>query len=516
MAAWRRAAVFAVLGLLAARGIAAEVSLTLLYTADLHGHFEATAAGGDAALSGGLLRCAALIRALREQEPNLLLLDGGDLFQGTAAGYLDRGDTVMSAVRMLGYDALVPGNHEFDWGAANLLRLYRQGGIPVLAANLRPAAGGGRDAPPWQPFLIRELSGVRVAVVGLANPLTASWIRPRLLDGLEFQGSVAALRRILPAVRQQQPDVLVLAAHQGWRRWGDNPANEINAIARAFPEFDVILGAHSHQAVESAEVNGVLYVQPECHGRWLAKVSLRVDPARRRVTWRRSELLAAGPGVAPDPILARACAGALAGAREVLDREVGRAAADHEAASRYPGQSRVQALIARAIAEATGAEVVFHGALSEAALRRGRIRMRDLWRIVPYENTLAVAALTPDELREILEENSRFLKSEQFRGVYGIVYDLRPSRPEGDRVSRLRLADGREPEPDRRLRVAFNSHDLASAGGRFPRLREIAERPSSRLEETDLDTREAVLAYIRKHTPLDVPAEEGARLAKGK
>lgn len=508
-----RLVALALLCLLAGLAPGREVSVTLLYTADIHGHLEPGLAPGSSTPSGGLLRCASLVRDIRRRETNVLLIDGGDLFQGTAVSWLTRGRVMSDAVKTMGYDALVPGNHEFDWGVAGLLDLYDRAQVPVLAANIAPADAPGA-AQPWRPFLVKELPGVSVAVVGLANPLTPCWIRPRLLGGLSFEQSVSAIRRILPAVRERKPDVLVLAVHQGWREWGDDAANEINAIARAFPEFDVILGAHTHQAVNGADLHGILYLQPECHGRWLAKVTLRVDTEKHRVVGRHAELVAVGTDVRPDSALAAACAGALQAERDYLGQTLGRADAELTAQTRFPGQSQTQSLIGRAILEAVAADAVFHGALSEAGLSCGPIDLRDVWRIVPYENTIGVARLTLDEVREVLEENSRYLKTGHFRGVVGLTYELYPSQPPGARVRNIRLADGRVPPDGERIRVAFNSHDLASAGRRFLRLREIADRPGSRLEETDVDTREAVVAYIRKHSPLNESAAAGARIVR--
>lgn len=511
-----RIALIAACCLLAGWGLGSDISLTLLYTADIHGELAGSSEDDQGEPAGGLLRCATLVREIRARETNVVLLDGGDLVQGSAATFLSRGAVMSAAVKAMRYDALVPGNHEFDWGASNLFRLYAQAEIPVLAANISSAAGPG-NAVPWRPFLVKDVAGVRVAVVGLANPLTASWIRPRLLNGLEFEPSVAALRRILPAVREQHPDVLVLVAHQGYRQWGDDAANEINAIARAFPEFDVILGAHTHQAVEGFDLRGIVYIQPECYGRRLAKVNLQVDPERRRVTKRVAELVDVKADIKPDPALESLCAKDLQAARAYLHQTIGKAAAALPARSDFPGQSAIQTLLARSILEAVEADLVFHGTLTAAALGAGRISMADVWRIVPYENTIGVAHLTLDELREILEENSRYLKSDQFRGVYGVTYELvkdRSGGPKDYKVRNIRLNDGCALKDGERLRVAFNSHDLASAGTRFARLRQIVERPASRLEETDVDTREAVIAYIRKHQPLEEKAVEGVRIAR--
>jgi 2',3'-cyclic-nucleotide 2'-phosphodiesterase (5'-nucleotidase family) len=215
--------------------------------------------------------------------------------------------------------------------------------------------------------------------------------------------------------------------------------------------------------------------------------------------------------VAPDPALSALVSNRLAAAERLLDEEIGVLGAPLEAKSKYPGQSPVQALIARAIAGATGAELVFHGTLSQADLKPGPLTVRDVWRLVPYENTLGVVSLTGEDLRAILEENAALWSSRQtqFRGVLGVTYELDPKAAPGQRVRALRLADDRELGPGERVRVAFNSFDLASGGDRFPCLREIAERPESAAEPAH--TRQAVTTTS---API-APRRAGAGAAPG-
>ncbi|MFH1476368.1 MAG: bifunctional UDP-sugar hydrolase/5'-nucleotidase [Verrucomicrobiota bacterium] len=556
--------------LLAPALLAREVTVTLLHTADVHGRVAAVNSERENKPGGGLLRCATRIAEIRRRDANVILVDCGDLFQGAPESFLTRNRIIVESVRQLQYDALVPGNHEFDGGVEALDRFYEQAKIPVLAANIRssrePALPGAGA------FLCKEVDGVRVAILGLTTPLIPMWSRPHLLGDMTFEDSLSALRRVMPLVRAQKPDILVLAAHQGWRKWGDDPANEINAIARAFPEFDVILGAHTHQAVEWETVHGVAYTQAGCYGLWLGVVRLVFDTQSRRVKSKQIQLLAVDSGVAPDKALEDQTARSLKETKTYLDQEVGVAAVELKPVSRGRGQSAIQTLIAAAIAERVQADVVIHRALTEASLRAGPITMRDVWRIVPYENYIGVAHLTLDELRQILEENSGFFKSREFRGVYGLTYELQPKAAPGKRVSNIQLTskcrmknaecridgDGKEKQAnpegglptdvsgdlsgvalakpevlakagDRpahrsplgengmptpaRVRVAFNSYDMASAGGRFPRLRAILDQSTSCLEEyPDADTRDAVLAYIRRHQPLDVKAAPGAHV----
>lgn len=517
-------------GLSTAPLAAREVTITLLHTTDIHGHVAPVMSGRDAEPGGGLLRCASRIREIRGSDTNVILVDVGDLLAGSAESFITQGGVVTEAVRQLRYDALVTGNHEFDGGVVALRRFYENCGVPVLAANIRaprePVFCGAR------PFLCKDVDGVRVGIVGLSNPLIPMWSRPRLLGDVTVESSLTALRRVMPLVREQKPDILVLAVHQGWRE-RDDPANEIRAITKAFPEFDVILGAHSHQAVEWKTVNGIAYTQAGSYGLWLGVVRMVYDANTRRIKSKQIELLPVDSTVLPDKALENSTAASLRKAAQYLNREVGVAAVELKPTSRVAGQSAIQTLIAAAIAERVQADVVFHGTLSEESLRAGRVTMRDVWRIVPYDNYIGVAYLTLDELREILEENGGFFKSRNFRGVYGLTYDLTPGAESGRRVRNVRLTgdrkdgpektddgrrtteDGSEKMADRRVRVAFNSYDMASAGGRLNRLRAIIDQPGSRLEECpDADTREAVRAYLLKHQPLDIQAAPGVSVVR--
>jgi 2',3'-cyclic-nucleotide 2'-phosphodiesterase (5'-nucleotidase family) len=143
------------------------------------------------------------------------------------------------------------------------------------------------------------------------------------------------------------------------------------------------------------------------------------------------------------------------------------------------------------------------------------VRRRDAWRLVPYENRIGVLSLTAQELREVLEENAVLAGSIHFLGAYGVSYELRPDAPRGKRVGDLSLAGGEKPHPRRRFRVAFNSYSLASGGGRFPALRRLADSPTSRARMTDIDTRSALVDYIRKRSPVCVREGTGVRVARG-
>ncbi len=147
--------------------LARPIDITVLYTTDIHGHLQPTSDYDGNQGVGGMLRCATRIEQIRSEKENVLLVDCGDLIQGSAESYLTEGRSTIQAMEYLAYDAWTLGNHEFDWGLPKLLALHDTTRLPMLAANIvgRPAAN---------PIHCRACSrlscvnvkGVRVAVVG--------------------------------------------------------------------------------------------------------------------------------------------------------------------------------------------------------------------------------------------------------------------------------------------------------------------------------------------------------------
>ena len=479
------------------------VEIRILHTTDIHGHILPTRDYDGNENVGGLLRCATLIRQLRAERSNVLLVDCGDLYQGSAESFLTGGRIMIRALNELDYDAWALGNHEFDWGLEKLIAVQDAASVAILSANIVTRPDLKNPLSRVKPFVIKEMDGLRVAILGLITPGVPSWSRPDLLGGLEFERSVKALSRVMPAVREASPDIIILATHQGYKPHGDDHANEIKAIAAAFPEIDVIIGGHSHRPVEDIRLGETLYAQAGYYANWLGCLDLSYDTVSRRLVNRSARVIPIGAQYEEDAALKGLFKEDLDRAEKYLSEKVGETRSTLSAAPDAMGRSPIQYLIARAIAEATRADVVLHGALSEDDLLAGEILMKDVWRMVPYENRIGVLMLTSSEITEILNENMRNRGGIQFMSAYGLDFDT--ERRDGNTVvSRLRLPDGSPLHPRKRFRVALNSYVLASGGTRFPTVRRLADQPESRLEVTTLDTRTVVTDYIRKHSPLSL------------
>lgn len=483
--------------------LARQVSITILHTTDLHGTIWPTSDYDGNADRGGFLRCAATIQAIRSTNENVVVIDCGDTFQGSPENYLAKGRLLIDGMNAMKYDAWVLGNHEFDWGPEALRALHDRAQTPFLAANLYFMPGVESWLPGVRPYVIKEISGVRIAIIGLVTPGVPRWSRPQLLNGALFRRSVETLQAVMPAVKAEEPDVIVVAAHQGHRSRGDDFANEIQAIAKAFPEIDVLLGGHTHTAIEEMRLGNVLYTQAGYHGIWLGEVGVTYDTVSRSVVSKSSTLHLMDKDVPFHQGLMDEWADELNRASNLLDRVVGHLDEPLSSKPDSHASSSMQKFICRAIAEGTGADIVLHGSLAEEPVAAGTVTYRDVWKIVPYENTIGLISVTPAEIRDILAESFARPLTHQSLGAYGCLFDLeRTAR--GPQVSNLRDGEGLPLHPRKRYKVALNSYVLASGGERNLRAREIAELPESRLIMLDIDTRELVMRYLKQH---DNPAE---------
>jgi 2',3'-cyclic-nucleotide 2'-phosphodiesterase/3'-nucleotidase len=488
---------------------AREIPITILHTCDLHGNVLPTESYEGQTNLGGIARCATVIRQVRASERNVLLLDAGDTIQGAAISYLSRGQVMVKALNLLRYDAWCWGNHEFDWGLKPLADCADRAEMPILNANVVCGEGtnavASRILSRVRPYQLVEIDGVKVGIIGLNTPGIPNWSRRPLIAGLKFVDSVETLRPIIPALRRAGAKVLVLVCHQGYREGGDDHANQVNAIARNFPELDVIIGGHTHRNFPEFKVNHVLYCQAGYYGIHLGRVDLVYDTTLGQVTRRESKTILMDEKIPLDGALLKACGPEIDRADKTLATVIGEAKGDIDARGAPKHESPIHDLIFESIAESLHeqgqhVDAIVHGIFEKrGVLKSGAITIGDVWKVLPYENTIGVLHLTPRQLKEILEEDAAAYEKNEFRGIWGLRWTFDPSGSGTNRVLRLTRPDGKTLEDGERLAVAFNSYELASGGLRWRKLRELADLPETQLDEYDIQIRQAVIDYIRRH-----------------
>jgi 2',3'-cyclic-nucleotide 2'-phosphodiesterase (5'-nucleotidase family) len=365
--------------LLALVGIAAAADtvreLTILHTNDIHARLTPTERG-----QGGFAQLAAAIRHEREDCTGCLLLNAGDLVQGTPVSTIFHGEPVYQIANLFGFDAATLGNHEFDYGWATTKKFLAIARYPIVCANVVDADGRLMTS---KPYVILKANGVRVAVIGALMDLTAM-TTPNTRGPWRALPVVETVRRYAREVRGKS-DLVVLLAHI-------TTEDEKNVL-QSVPEVSISITGHSHIGMHAPlKLDGRGVVRVKGDSEELGRLDLRVDVGRKKLVswdWKQIPISGTGP-VAKD-----------------VDREVKRWEAEVTKAVDVPiGESRrhlaradVKLLVERAMAEEMHADFGFvnNGGV-RADLPQGPLLARHVWNIMPFDNIVIIAEVKGSDL----------------------------------------------------------------------------------------------------------------------
>lgn len=454
---------------------ASAVTIAVYHTSDAHGWYSARPAQWDKENStrsiGGFPALSALLK--KEAAP-YLLLDSGDMFQGTPEGILTRGMASITLMNQLGYAAGVPGNHDFDYGERNFKMLVSSAAFPFLGANLYDKAAGTR-VDYLKPYTIVEKGGRKIAVLGLLGKHTATSTLPSNVKHLDFREEAAEAAKWLPEIKKQNPDAIIVLTHLGISEdlslkrvdistWTfEPPPFGTLTIARAAQGIDLVLGGHNHAALLKG------YHDP-VSGAWLGESGYGLSYVTRAelnfndVTGKLEEIKI---NVLPlwidqtgqAPLALKTIAGFNAEVEREMGRVIGRAASDLGAAPDGL-DAAIGSWLCDITRKATGADIAFHNTKAlRAEIKKGPVRLRDVFQAMPFDNTIITMRLNGAQLKRLMADN---LRSLSFIQVSGLQAEFRLG-PDG-KPSMLRLKrKGREIKPQEEFLVATNNY-LAFGG----------------------------------------------------
>ena len=238
---------------------AAQKQITILHTNDTHSTvmpLNRNLADTMLADRGGYLRRMAMIDEERQKDPDLLLFDSGDFSQGSAYYSMFQGDVEVGLMNRMGYDAATIGNHEFDFGIDNMVRLFRQATFPIVCSNYDFADTELKNLV--KPYIIIKRKGVKIGVFALCPPLEGL-VFTKNYGPLRFLDPVEVTNRLVETLkRQKKCDYIICLSHLGWES-GDYPDNRVIAATRG---VDLVLGGHTHTYMEEMQYVNNLDGQP--------------------------------------------------------------------------------------------------------------------------------------------------------------------------------------------------------------------------------------------------------------
>lgn len=486
------------------------VCISILHTTDLHGHILPTSDYDGNSDRGGLARCATQIRRWQRENPNSILIDVGDVYQGTDVSLRNKGALMIDLLNHLEYDAWIVGNHEFDWGMECFERVLQQSNMPVLAANMLMDGKLASEFPdakhPFakiQPFILKEIAGIKIAIVGITTPGMPFWLWPEFTRGLDFRHPVEPVRRAIASAKRGGADAIVLTGHMGLktRTGGDDFANTVMALTSEFPEVAVFIAGHTHQDVPSRLTNSVLFTQADHFGIHVGRVDLLFDRNSKKLLRREAICELMDNRFACDQTVLSRAKSHLAESSAAVSEPIGELAERLRGRS-HPGQpSDVERLIGAAIMEMllernVPVHGVVHGTFDDKAdLIAGPKTVNDVWDIIPFENYIVTAQLSPEEIKISMED---VFASHEKRNLLG--FELKTEGRRDDcKIASMALANRKSLDRNKKYVIAFNSFDARSGGHHFMKLRAFLERREANCVLHPVQTRDAVIGYFQRH-----------------
>lgn len=551
----------------------ATLRLTILGTNDWHGWaqpHQARAPDGSNVDEGGLVLYASVVKLLRaETGGRLLVLDAGDIFQGTLVSNLGEGAVMVDAFNALGMTAVAVGNHEFDYGPVGpavvpnkpgddpvgaLKARIAQAHFPFLAANVVDAATG--VAPAWlgSGTLMRDVGGVRVGIIGLATPQTPYTTNPVNVAGLRFLPLAPAAKAAADRLRAEGAEVVVVVAHAGGRcddlkdpndGTHCHPGEEIFAMLAELPRgtVDAVVAGHTHRAVGHF-VNGAPVIETSALGRSFGIISLELDAKTRR------PIPAATRIEAEIPLCERVVEGTVRCDATVLSSGKPLVPASYHGQQLHP-DPEMQALLAPAIASVAAAQAQPLGVDVPVPLRRdstsesslgsatadalrqmegadiallnsgglradlvaGPLTYGHLYETFPFDNAVATLQLTGAEVRGLLTAILAHGRVPQQSGLKLVV----AACPVGLQVMSVTLPDGTALADGRLYRVVLPDY-LARGGDGLEAF--MGALPAARVdlgERRPFNLRDGLAEELRRRgKPLTAPPPGRTELVRGK
>lgn len=413
----------------------------------------------DNGARGGFARVATLRREIMAKQPDTIFLFAGDTISPSVASRTFRGKQIISAWNAVGLDYATLGNHEFDFGPNVLLERIAESRFKWICANVIDKRTGQH----WgglDPYVIRQVGGVKVGIIGLLTPDTLRSSRPGPLIDIVDPCTVA--KRLIPEMRAKGAQVVVALTHL--------TLGQDKELAHCVP-IDVIVGGHEHVVLQSV-ANGTLILKAGSDARNLGRIDVEFSESDKKVQSVDWDLIPVTAQIASDPNVEMVVNEYEGKLKAELDQPVGETAVILNAlqADNQSRETNLGSLIADSYREETGADVViFNGGSirSNQTYGPGKLTRRDVISILPFENPIVKIEVTGATTREALEHGVAQVgkKSDgRFPQVSGLKFEYDASKPSGSRIISV-VVNGKPLVDSQRYSLATNSYVTSGGDG---------------------------------------------------
>lgn len=488
-----------ILSALAATGlIAPAFTLTILHTNDIHAHVEPTVIKGEE--YGGYARVANLIRRYRATDPNPIVLNAGDTFQGTLYYNVYKGLADAHLMNLSGYQAMALGNHEFDDGPPGLLAFAQSVRFPLLCANIDFT--GEPALSKWiRPSTVMNVGGQRIGLIGLMTPDLFEISSPG--PNLKMIDIDRALDKETAKLKVEGINKIILLTHVGYR-------DEI-ALAKRHPDVDVVVGGHSHTLLcdtglipvanpggpYPTKAGNALVVQAWEWGKVLGRIKVEFDAAGNVIGHRDARPIPVDKSVSDDATVRSAIDAFKIPIANLGNEVVGKTSnglARDSGPEMSMGNVIADAMLAYTQRNQTAIAFMNRGGI-RSAIEPGPITYGEIISTQPFGNTLVVMDVSGNDIKRMLEVGGQ--KAGTVQVSKGFAYQA----TRGGIITSMTL-HGNPLSDLGKYRIVVNNF-MARGGDGFTSL---AEASGYRLDTGLLDS-EALIDYVKKNSPIEAKIE---------
>ncbi|MDI1472046.1 5'-nucleotidase [Thermodesulfovibrio sp. N1] len=427
---------------------AETIELRILYINDFHGFANPYKPLGSEKLLGGVSHLAEMVKKLRNEKPSIFLA-AGDMIQGDNWANLFEGKSVIELMNAMEFDVMVVGNHEFDFGLEVLKQRILEARFPILGANVE-----GLEL--LKPYIIKEISDIKIAIVGIVTEDTPVSTHPKNVKGLTFLSPEKTVEKYIKELKSQV-NIIIVLSHIG--HYADRK------LAEKIKGINIIVGGHSHTKIEKPIlINETIVVQAWEHGKALGVLDLTLMDGK--ITKFEGYL----KEISPEKIDAKISVKAIVDKYNemvdaVLSEKIGVAQTDFDGENVRKKETNLGNFIADIIKKTAKADIaIINGGGIRASIKKGDITVKDIYSVLPFNNYIVAIKLTGKQIKEALEHGvSAIEKGEgRFPQVSGIKFSYNRDNKPGFRIQEVFI--GEKPlELDKEYSVATN--DFLAAGG---------------------------------------------------
>ncbi len=431
-----------------------DEKITFANTSDVHGHivYDDDVGGyyslDDVSLVMGLPMVNHFIKEERAKDKDLLLLDTGDLFHGTNEANIEKGKGVVEVVKQMGYTAMVPGNHDFNFGVDRLIEIKSQLNFPIISSNIYK-----NNSLVFEDYLIVEKDGKKIGLFGLTTPFALKFTNSKDNGGLTIEDPVKEAKRVLKELREKA-DVVVLLSHLG--------DDEDKKLVEEVDGIDLVLCGHFHKLYSSSEkVKNTFIVSA---GAWTTHAGIGnmyfKDNKLTHVSWKvkstkdkslEDKQLAA--------IADKYHSIALKDSKEIIGKA--KVELNGRRSQMRSSETNFANLLTDAMKSVGNADIaIMNGGGIRESIPAGDVDLYKLGKVLPFSNSLVTIELKGELIYKALERGLWSYPSGSngaFLHVSGISYVFDGSKPAGERLVEV-TKDGKALEKDKLYKVAINDY----------------------------------------------------------